>query len=72
MFVTIEASVPVTTLSMLSTSELTRFMISPVLVPVKKFSGIRCKMGDQARANVAHDALTDDRVEIALEHADSS
>ncbi len=40
MFVTMDVSVPVTTLSMLSTSLETRFMISPVLVPVKKLSGI--------------------------------
>ncbi len=39
--VTIETSVPVTTLSMLSTSFDTRFMISPVFVEVKKESGIR-------------------------------
>ncbi len=43
MFVTIDVSVPVTTLSMLSTSLETRFMISPVLVPVKKLSGILCR-----------------------------
>ncbi len=41
--VTIETSVPVTTLSMLSTSFETRFMISPVFVPVKNESGIRCR-----------------------------
>ncbi len=41
--VTIETSVPVTTLSMLSTSLDTRFMISPVFVPVKNESGIRCR-----------------------------
>ena len=41
--VTIVVSVPVTTLSTLSTSLLTRFMISPVFVPVKKCSGIRCR-----------------------------
>ncbi len=39
-FVTIDTSVPVTTLSMLSTSEETRFMISPVFVPVKNESGM--------------------------------
>ena len=41
--VTIETSVPVTTLSMLSTSLETRFMISPVFVPVKNESGMRCR-----------------------------
>ena len=39
----IVVSVPVTTLSTLSTSLETRFMISPVLVPVKKESGMRCR-----------------------------
>jgi hypothetical protein len=43
MLVTIEASVPVTTLSMLSTSEETRFMISPVFVPLKNESGMECR-----------------------------
>ena len=41
--VTIEVSVPVTTLSTLSTSLLTRFMISPVFVPLKNGSGMRCR-----------------------------
>ena len=41
--VTIETSVPVTTLSMLSTSLETRFMISPVFVSVKNESGIVCR-----------------------------
>ena len=43
MLVTIETSVPVTTLSTLSTSFETRFMISPVFVLVKKEIGIRCR-----------------------------
>ena len=44
MLVTMVTSVPVTTLSMLSTSLETRFMISPVFVPVKNESGMwwRC------------------------------
>ena len=42
-FVTMETSVPVTTLSTLSTSFETRFMISPVFVFVKNEMGIRCK-----------------------------
>ena len=41
--VKIEVSVPVTTPSMLSTSLLTRFIISPVFVLVKKETGILCK-----------------------------
>ena len=39
--VMIDVRVPVTTLSTLSTSLLTRFMISPVFVPVKNCRGIR-------------------------------
>ncbi len=41
--VTIVTKVPVTMLSILSTSLETRFMISPVLVPVKNDSDIRCR-----------------------------
>ena len=41
-FVTMETSVPDTNPSMLSTSLDTRFIISPVLVFVKKSRGMRC------------------------------
>jgi hypothetical protein len=66
MLVTIETSVPVTTLSMLSTSLETRFMISPVFVPVKNESGMLVQMRDELRADVAHDPLAHERVEVAL------
>ena len=70
--VTIVVSVPVTTLSTLSTSLLTRFMISPVFVPVKKCERHAVKMRDQARTDVAHDAFADDRVQKTLQHADGA
>ena len=60
-----------TTLSMLSTSLQTRFMISPVFVPVKNEQRHAVEVRDEARADVAHDAFADERVEIALQHADS-
>ena len=68
--VTIVTSVPVTTLSMLSTSFETRFMISPVFVPGEERERHPVQMRDEARADVAHDAFADERVQVALHHTE--
>jgi len=41
-------------------------MISPVVVLVKNDSDIRCQVRHHAGADVAHDPIADERVEIAL------
>ena len=68
--VTIVTSVPVTTLSMLSTSFETRFMISPVLVFGEERERHVMQVRDELRADVPHDPFADHRVQVALVDAD--
>ena len=68
----IELAVSVTTAWTPPTSLASRLWISPVRVSVKKRSGIALEVGVQGAAQVLHDVLADDVVEVALADADEA
>ena len=67
-----ELAVSVTTAWTPPTSLASRLWISPVRVSVKKRSGIALEVGVQRAAQVLHDVLADDVVEVRLADADQA